>query len=77
MKRKYVCKTEAELKEAWTPGDLGYGTRIPSDMLIVTIVFCYSVITPLIIPFGALYFGLGWLVLRNQVCFMNPVLCFF
>ncbi|KAL1829552.1 hypothetical protein ACET3Z_007964 [Daucus carota] len=66
LKRKYVCKTEAELKEAWTPGDLNYGTRFPGDMLILTIVFCYSVIAPIIIPFGMIYFGLGWLVLRNQ-----------
>lgn len=66
LKRKYVCKTEAELKEAWTPGDLNYGTRFPGDMLILTIVFCYSVIAPIIIPFGVIYFGLGWLVLRNQ-----------
>ncbi|CAK9165256.1 unnamed protein product [Ilex paraguariensis] len=67
IKRKYLCKTEAELKEAWVPGDLGYGTRVPGDMLIVTIVFCYSVIAPIIIPFGVVYFGLGWLILRNQV----------
>ncbi|WVY92925.1 hypothetical protein V8G54_032013 [Vigna mungo] len=71
LKRKYLCKTEAELKEAWQPGDLGYATRVPSDMLIVTIVFCYSVIAPVIIPFGVLYFGLGWLVLRNQVKFLE------
>ncbi|XP_028759191.1 CSC1-like protein ERD4 [Neltuma alba] len=66
LKRKFLCKTEAELKEAWFPGDLGYGTRVPGDMLIVTIILCYSVIAPLIIPFGVLYFGLGWLILRNQ-----------
>uniref|UniRef100_A0A7N0VHY1 CSC1-like protein ERD4 n=1 Tax=Kalanchoe fedtschenkoi TaxID=63787 RepID=A0A7N0VHY1_KALFE len=66
LKRKYLCKTEAELKEAWFPGDFGYGTRVPGDMLIITIVLCYSVIAPLIIPFGVAYFGLGWLVLRNQ-----------
>eukprot|EP00268_Persea_americana_P053756 TRINITY_DN61149_c0_g1_i1.p1 TRINITY_DN61149_c0_g1~~TRINITY_DN61149_c0_g1_i1.p1 ORF type:complete len:185 (+),score=31.25 TRINITY_DN61149_c0_g1_i1:69-557(+) len=35
-------------------------------MLIITIVLCYSVIAPLIVPFGVLYFGIGWLVLRNQ-----------
>ncbi|KAL8108404.1 hypothetical protein AgCh_024751 [Apium graveolens] len=67
LKRKYLCITEAELKEAWTPRDLNYGTRIPSDLLILTIVFCYSVIAPIIIPFGVIYFGVGWLVLRNQV----------
>ncbi|XP_021904650.1 CSC1-like protein ERD4 [Carica papaya] len=66
IKRKYLCKTEAELKDAWFPGDLSYATRVPSDMLIITITFCYSVIAPLIIPFGVLYFGFGWLVLRNQ-----------
>ncbi|XP_041025740.1 CSC1-like protein ERD4 [Juglans microcarpa x Juglans regia] len=66
LKRKYLCKTEAELKAAWFPGELGYGTRVPGDMLIVTIVLCYSVIAPLILPFGAAYFGLGWLILRNQ-----------
>ncbi|CAN1766635.1 CSC1-like protein ERD4 [Linum perenne] len=66
LKKKFVCKSEAEVKEAWIPGDLGYVTRIPGDMLIVTLVFCYSAIAPLIIPFGMLYFGLGWLLLRNQ-----------
>lgn len=81
LKRKFVCKNEAELKAAWAPGDLSYGTRVPGDMLIVTIVLCYSVIAPLIIPFGVLYFGLGWLILRNQVkflkfCFMNQFQAF-
>ncbi|KAE8656193.1 CSC1-like protein ERD4 [Hibiscus syriacus] len=66
VKRNYLCKTEAELKEAWFPGDISYATRVPNDMLIVTIVLCYSVIAPVIIPFGVLYFALGWLVLRNQ-----------
>lgn len=67
LKKRYLCKTEAELKEAWAPGDLAYSTRVPSDMLIVTIVLCYSVIAPIIIPFGVIYFGLGWVLLRNQV----------
>ncbi|EPS64315.1 hypothetical protein M569_10465, partial [Genlisea aurea] len=67
LKKKYLCKTEAEIKEAWAPGDLGYATRIPNDMLIVTVVLCYSVIAPLIIPFGVAYFGLGWLSFIPQV----------
>jgi hypothetical protein len=67
LKKKYLCKTEAEIKAAWAPGDLGYGTRIPGDLLIITIVLSYSVIAPVILPFGVLYFGLGWLIHRNQV----------
>ncbi|XP_008784823.2 CSC1-like protein ERD4 [Phoenix dactylifera] len=66
LKRKFLCKTEAEVKEAWAPGDFGYATRVPNDMLIVTVVLCYSVIAPLIIPFGVVYFALGWLIARNQ-----------
>lgn len=67
IKRKFLCKTERDVKEAWLPGELGYATKVPTDLLILTIVMCYSVIAPLIIPFGAIYFGLGWLVFRNQV----------
>lgn len=66
LKKKYLCKTETEVKEAWAPGEMGFATRVPNDMLIVTIALCYSVIAPVIIPFGAMYFGLGWLVARNQ-----------
>lgn len=74
LKRKYLCKTEDEIKAAWAPGDLGFATRVPGDMLIFTIVLCYSVIAPLILPFGALYFCLGWLILRNQVMPINLAL---
>ncbi|GJN10284.1 hypothetical protein PR202_ga28365 [Eleusine coracana subsp. coracana] len=67
LKRKYLCKTEDEVKAAWAPGNLSYNTRVPNDMLITTVVLCYSVIAPLIIPFGVVYFALGWLVAKNQV----------
>ncbi len=66
LKRKYLCKTEAEVKEAWFPGEFGYISRVPGDLLIITIVLCYSVIAPIILPFGVLYFAFGWLILRNQ-----------
>lgn len=66
LKKKFMCKTEADVREAWAPGDLSYATRVPNDMLIVTISLCYSVIAPLIIPFGVTYFALGWLITRNQ-----------
>ncbi|KAF8732286.1 hypothetical protein HU200_016266 [Digitaria exilis] len=67
LKRKYLCKTEDDVRAAWYPGDLGYSTRVPNDMLIVTVVLCYSVMAPLIIPFGVAYFALGWLIAKNQV----------
>ncbi|XP_062096221.1 CSC1-like protein ERD4 [Humulus lupulus] len=66
IKRKLIFKTEAEEKEAWPTGDLGYHTKVPEDMLVVTIVLCYSVISPIIIAFGVAHVGIGWLVVRNQ-----------
>ena len=66
IKRRFLCKTEAELQEAWAPGAFGYATRVPNDMLIITIALCYSVIAPTILPFAILYFAVGWIVLRNQ-----------
>jgi len=66
VKRRYLCKTEAELQEAWAPPSFGYATNVPNDMLIITIALCYSVIAPMILPFAILYFSVGWFVLRNQ-----------
>ncbi|GLJ44443.1 hypothetical protein SUGI_0932320 [Cryptomeria japonica] len=66
IKRRFLCKTEAELREAWAPGGFGYATRVPNDMLVMTIALCYAVLAPMIIPFAILYFAVGWLVLRNQ-----------
>ncbi|KAF4398497.1 hypothetical protein G4B88_025476 [Cannabis sativa] len=40
--KKLIFKTEAEEKEAWPTGDLGFHTKVPEDMLVVTIVLCYS-----------------------------------
>ena len=70
-----MCKTEAKVKEAWFTGDPRYGTRVLGDMIIDTIILCYSVIAPLIIPFGVVYFGLGWLILRNQVMLLHSFIC--
>ncbi|KAM6551989.1 hypothetical protein CsatB_001797 [Cannabis sativa] len=66
IKRKLIFKTEAEEKEAWPTGDLGFHTKVPEDMLVVTIVLCYSVISPIIIAFGLAHVAIGWLVTRNQ-----------
>jgi len=66
IKRKFLCKTEADVEEAWAPGGFAYATRVPNDMLIITIALCYSVIAPMILPFALAYFIVGWFVLRNQ-----------
>ena len=66
-KRCGWIRSNAEIKKALRPKAFKYGTSIPTDMLILTITFCYAVIAPLILVFSILYFGLGWLFMRNQV----------
>ena len=66
-KRSGWIRTNAEIKKALRPKAFKYGTSIPTDMLILTITFCYAVIAPLILVFSIVYFGLGWLFMRNQV----------
>ncbi|MCO5607709.1 hypothetical protein L7F22_061908 [Adiantum nelumboides] len=66
LKRRLICKTEEETKEAWAPGSFEYATCVPDDMLILTITVCYAVLAPAILPFTIIYFGLGWLLMRNQ-----------
>ncbi|KAK1361641.1 hypothetical protein POM88_046115 [Heracleum sosnowskyi] len=43
---------------------VGYGFEI--SKIIPLIVFCYCVIAPIIISFGVVYFGVGWLVFRES-----------
>ena len=71
LKKKFLCKTEEEIKEAWAPGSFDYATCVPNDMLILTITICYSVIAPTILIFAIIYFSLGWLLMRNQVSSMG------
>ncbi|KAH7427494.1 hypothetical protein KP509_10G046800 [Ceratopteris richardii] len=66
LRKKFLCKTEEEIKDAWAPGAFPYATCIPSDMLILTITICYAVLAPAILPFTIIYFGLGWILMRNQ-----------
>lgn len=66
LKRRFLCKTEDEIRDAWAPGGFGYATCVPSDILIMTITLCYATIAPLILPFAIAYFGLGWLINQSQ-----------
>ena len=67
LKKRFLCKTEEELANAWAPGSFNYATCVPGDMLVLTITFCYAVIAPLILVFAIIYFALGWILMRNQV----------
>ncbi|KAL3676401.1 hypothetical protein R1sor_026349 [Riccia sorocarpa] len=66
LKKRFRCKTEKEVQDAWAPRSFKYIPSVPNDLLVITITLAYAVIAPLILPFGLIYFGVGWFVQRNQ-----------
>ena len=67
IRKRFQCKTEEDIQEAWAPKCFKYAIRVPGDMLVLTITLSYAVIAPLILVFAIVYFGLDWLFMRNLV----------
>ena len=51
-----------------------YGWEFPAQIFVIMIVFTYAVICPVILPFGALYFGFSLIVYKKQILYVyQPV----
>ena len=48
---------------------INYGVVYPQAILIFTITLLYSVIQPLILVFGAVYFGMAYMVYKYKLLF--------
>ena len=48
---------------------INYGVVYPQAILIFTVTILYSVIQPTILIFGALYFGIGYVVYKYKLLF--------
>ena len=48
---------------------INYGDVYPQAILIFTVTMLYSVIQPTILIFGALYFGIGYVVYKYKLLF--------
>jgi hypothetical protein len=66
--RKLACRQAAvvdgeltgpDYAAANAPPQLNYGWVYPQALLVFTITLVYSVVSPLILVFGAIYFGVG------------------
>jgi len=55
-----------DFAEANAPPMLNYGWVYPQNLLIFTITLVYSVVSPLILVFGATYFGVACELLRDM-----------
>ena len=59
VSEKWNAHASPECAEANAPPMLNYGWVYPQALLVFTITLVFSVVTPLILFFGALYFGVG------------------
>ena len=59
----------ADFAELNAPPLINYGVVYPQAILIFVITMLYSVIQPMILLFGALYFGMGYLVYKYKLLF--------
>lgn len=62
----FFCKTPREYARNKTPWSFNYGIGYPAPLLVFAIVFEYSLINPLILLFGTVYFCFTYLVYKYQ-----------
>ncbi|KAL2918787.1 hypothetical protein HK105_201621 [Polyrhizophydium stewartii] len=53
-----------------TTSMLNYGYLFPIQIMLFVIVLCYSIIAPLVLLPGAIYFGVSWIIYKNQMLFV-------
>ncbi|KAI8097594.1 uncharacterized protein BX664DRAFT_293215 [Halteromyces radiatus] len=66
----FYAKTPRQHAYARSPGSFNYGAGYPSPLLIFIIVLEYSTISPIILVFGALYFGITYIVYKYQFLYV-------
>ncbi|KAI8381462.1 uncharacterized protein BYT42DRAFT_613238 [Radiomyces spectabilis] len=66
----FICKTPRDYAENRAPWAFNYGTGYPAPLLIFIIVLEYSVISPIILIFGTLYFCITYIVYKYQFLYV-------
>ncbi|KAL5504873.1 hypothetical protein ACEPAH_7536 [Sanghuangporus vaninii] len=68
--RLFVTRTPRDFAELNAPPMINYGVVYPQAILIFVVTMLYSIIQPTILIFGALYFGIGYLVYKYKLLFV-------
>eukprot|EP00441_Pelagodinium_beii_P011915 CAMPEP_0197689078 /NCGR_PEP_ID=MMETSP1338-20131121/106343_1 /TAXON_ID=43686 ORGANISM="Pelagodinium beii, Strain RCC1491" /NCGR_SAMPLE_ID=MMETSP1338 /ASSEMBLY_ACC=CAM_ASM_000754 /LENGTH=707 /DNA_ID=CAMNT_0043271381 /DNA_START=31 /DNA_END=2154 /DNA_ORIENTATION=- len=64
------CKTDEERAELMDPGFHQYGVMYAEDLFVWSVVIAYAVISPIILPFGLLYFALKHITSKYLLCYV-------
>ena len=67
IKNTFLVRTEQDREQAMDPGSLEFGSTEPRIQLYFLLGLVYAVVTPIILPFIIVFFGLAYLVFRHQV----------
>ncbi|XP_041003078.1 CSC1-like protein At3g21620 isoform X2 [Juglans microcarpa x Juglans regia] len=67
LKNFLLVKTEKDREEAMDPGTLGFNTGEPQIQLYFLLGLVYAVVTPILLPFILVFFGLAYAVYRHQI----------
>ncbi|CAA6661346.1 unnamed protein product [Spirodela intermedia] len=63
----FLVKTEKDREEAMYPGSIGFNTSEPQIQLYFLLGLVYAVVTPFLLPFILIFFGLAYVVYRHQI----------
>ncbi|TFK47344.1 DUF221-domain-containing protein [Heliocybe sulcata] len=66
----FVTRTPRDFAELNAPPMINYGVVYPQAILIFVITILYSVVQPLIVIFGAIYFGVAYVVYKYKLLFV-------
>ncbi|PKA65272.1 DNA-directed RNA polymerase III subunit RPC2 [Apostasia shenzhenica] len=67
LKNFFLVKTEKDREKAMDPGSIGFGTSEPQLQLYFLLGLVYATVTPFLLPYILVFFGLAYLVFRHQV----------
>ncbi|TFY67710.1 hypothetical protein EVJ58_g1447 [Rhodofomes roseus] len=68
--RLFITRTPRDYAELNAPPMINYGVVYPQAILVFVITLLYSVIQPLILIFGAIYFGMAYVVYKYKLLFV-------
>ncbi|KAK4055372.1 hypothetical protein OIO90_003210 [Microbotryomycetes sp. JL221] len=66
----FITRTPRDHAELNRPSMVNLGTVYPQALLMFTIGMTYSIISPLVLPFTTLYFGMAYLVYKYKFLFV-------
>ncbi|KAJ8460465.1 hypothetical protein OPV22_033391 [Ensete ventricosum] len=67
LKNFFLVKTEKDREEAMDPGSIEFATSEPQIQLYFLLGLVYATITPFLLPFILVFFGLAYVVFRHQI----------